>query len=595
MTLGRIPKPRTTLPFGAIVVVLIILASPIILVKSASADSYQNTLPEVVVSGTIRSLIDVESIDSVYSASVTDVTSSWNLETGLIESSALVLVYECHIGECTMGHHRVTYLGGEVDDIGLRVSDQPTIEVGTKVTLVEEWNGKTLVLVDKVDEGKSNYGLSSLRWSGEDMPINYHYNQDNVPFPNTLNVIQKSFDTWSLIPNSFLTFEYSGETTTTLGRDGQNTIIWGEIDGRSNKLGRTHWWYESENKRLLEFDMTLDVQERWTTDNSSAIIDLETVVLHEAGHALGLKHNDSSTVMKAYYSQGDISRNLGQLDVDVVKQLYSTPDYSFVTKPEGLNLVIDGTSYITPVIFNKWVPSSRHLIDAIPIVFDDNQSRYIWRTWSDGGFDRHIISVDSSDTEILAEFSMQHFVTVTSEFGSVNGAGWVDEGNLVNLSIDPIFDRGDGSREVFSRWTGDSESLSPSIELEVIAPMRIHAEWITEYLLAVNDDLGIIDGVGWYRDGDIAVISTPSLFEIVDQKTRMIFEGWEGNVEQDANPLLLTMNSPKNITARWSREHFLSIDAGRGIVDVDSKWFPEGSIVSINADTLIVEKKREAV
>ncbi|KAK4798311.1 hypothetical protein SAY86_030637 [Trapa natans] len=67
-----------------------------------------------------------------------------------------------------------------------------------------------------------------------------------------------------------------------------------------------------------------DGSEQWsTTTPTSEEIDLESVALHEIGHALGLNHStDQNAVMYAYIGQGVVKRELQQDDIDGIKSIY---------------------------------------------------------------------------------------------------------------------------------------------------------------------------------------------------------------------------------------------------------------------------------
>jgi hypothetical protein len=75
---------------------------------------------------------------------------------------------------------------------------------------------------------------------------------------------------------------------------------------------------------LLEGDMHLDGDEHWVTDTAATypLIDLQSVILHELGHVLGLGHSfDLSSVMRESYLGPD--RTLGVDDMRGIQSLYA--------------------------------------------------------------------------------------------------------------------------------------------------------------------------------------------------------------------------------------------------------------------------------
>ena len=122
--------------------------------------------------------------------------------------------------------------------------------------------------------------------------------------------------------------------------DGMNTISF--VDNMETYLGETHitekkytflWlnWY------VVEFDININPDHTWYTNisetaialtNYQGYVDLESVVLHELGHALGLDHNDTQfyngqpVVMYPYLASQTIVRALSEDDRRGIVDLY---------------------------------------------------------------------------------------------------------------------------------------------------------------------------------------------------------------------------------------------------------------------------------
>jgi hypothetical protein len=140
----------------------------------------------------------------------------------------------------------------------------------------------------------------SARWSG---PVRWKYNHANAPLSLAgdkaaiIAQLQASFDKWTT--PCAIQYVYDGETTTppnTMNNgqpDGVSVVGWGPLDPA---LGAwTYAWYAiaGTQRVLIDADVTLSV------NNVRSISDLDRLMTHEWGHALGLTHSNLDSAVMA--------------------------------------------------------------------------------------------------------------------------------------------------------------------------------------------------------------------------------------------------------------------------------------------------------
>ena len=104
------------------------------------------------------------------------------------------------------------------------------------------------------------------------------------------------------------------------------------FDGPGGTLAHT-FYPAPPNPEPIAGDMHLDDDENW---HSGANIDIYTVVLHEAGHALGLGHSDQpGAIMYPYYRFGAV---IGPDDIAGVRELYGSRE-QVAAKPATSSLL----------------------------------------------------------------------------------------------------------------------------------------------------------------------------------------------------------------------------------------------------------------
>ncbi len=152
------------------------------------------------------------------------------------------------------------------------------------------------------------------------------------------NALKRAMSTWRC--GTFVRLDTLGGTTTTnsSANDGEFVVAFNNIDGVGGTLGYAQYWYYatwnnstgSWDWRIDHFDIIIDDSENWyagTGTPPSSQHDLESVLLHELGHAIGLGHViNTSDVMHYAIAAGTTRRTLTGDNINAVnlKLIYST-------------------------------------------------------------------------------------------------------------------------------------------------------------------------------------------------------------------------------------------------------------------------------
>ena len=145
------------------------------------------------------------------------------------------------------------------------------------------------------------------------------------------------------------------------------------------------------------------------------------------------------------------------------------------------------------------------------------------------------------------------------------------QGSSHKLSVPSPQDISLGSRYVFSSWS-DGESQTHTIETPS-SPTTYIAKFKTQYALttlANPIDGGTVSpsGTTWYNSGKVVTVSAKP-------NTGCSFSGWSGDLAGKLNPISITMNAPKDVTANFSlKVTLLDPNGGEAI--------PSGSIYPVS-------------
>jgi hypothetical protein len=121
---------------------------------------------------------------------------------------------------------------------------------------------------------------------------------------------QKDFDLQGTLP--------SGQNSTP-SQDGVSVIYWMGNWGTQSpnqQANTTIYWVDN---RITEADVRINAQNFAFSDSdvtNTSNVDIQSLVLHELGHVMGLKHDDADpSVMATYLQSGNLRRTLYSTDV----------------------------------------------------------------------------------------------------------------------------------------------------------------------------------------------------------------------------------------------------------------------------------------
>ena len=167
-----------------------------------------------------------------------------------------------------------------------------------------------------------------LSWQGQ-LPIKL-YIHESVP-AEMLPSIERAINTWdkSIGKKMFEIVKIKKEGGKELAnfKDGTNTIYWfnkGEWKGDKDDQAKTVISWVGSQIKQANILINADTM-RFYSDVATGLneVDLESVILHELGHVLGLKHNDKRPgVMATYLRENSERRGILTADLDSVRCEY---------------------------------------------------------------------------------------------------------------------------------------------------------------------------------------------------------------------------------------------------------------------------------
>lgn len=270
-------------------------------------------------------------------------------------------------------------------------------------------------------------------------------------------------------------------------------------------------------------------------------------------------------------------------------------DYQF-----GLSLLSHGYRYFTETSRNpdgeQHAKVYRNLDNpnVFLIGFDE-------RTYCDG-------SGDGDYNDLVFSLQLQYYLTVVSPYDTLGGDGWYYNGSNASASLaDGVIDHGNGTRRVFTHWSGDASgtNYSKSEPIYMNQNKTAIANWKTQYYLTVQTDPTDLSPTptpssNWYDENTNVTLTAPNKSYLGSDE--YLFDYWDVDRTSQgagANPVSVHMDQPHTATAHYVQIPPLSasispttakIKIGEsvtftstvsgGVPDYSYQWYLNGSAVS---------------
>jgi hypothetical protein len=204
---------------------------------------------------------------------------------------------------------------------------------------------------------------------------------------------------------------------------------------------------------------------------------------------LYMPNSDSSHIIIEHQLRLNDYRRLNGITVDA-KWTKGVFDNILTVRTPFPNTIVkvDGFPFQTNTlgILSTTVPLGFITIEVPNEIQDSPNSKMTFTKWNNFGESNPLKLTVNSTLDLTAEYEHEYQMTVTSPYAPPNGTGWYTQGTNVSFSVPKILDLGNGTRRVFVRWRGASNSTSPNAWTIMDSGREVNAEWKTQYALSIS-------------------------------------------------------------------------------------------------------------
>ncbi len=154
----------------------------------------------------------------------------------------------------------------------------------------------------------------------------------------------------------------------------------------------------------------------------------------------------------------------------------------------------------------------------------------------------------------------------------------------VTVQIQPFVNSTQGVREEFSGWS-DGDVANPR-KITVTSNTTLQALFTKEYLLSIASNGGTTSQSTWYKPNSIVPVTAMNPSNVIVNSSRLIFDGWSGDLTSNATSVQLNMSSPISLKANWITQYYVTIMTSTGSPS-GSGWYNAGQIATVNVQSTV--------
>ncbi|MBN2413904.1 T9SS type A sorting domain-containing protein [candidate division KSB1 bacterium] len=279
-----------------------------------------------------------------------------------------------------------------------------------------------------------------------------------------------------------------------------------------------------------------------------------------AGDVLHIDFNDGD----GYTASLDVTLTTEPYEyVGTVTLIRYPRQITITTNPSGLQFIADGSTYTAPHTFT-WEQGSGHTLDVTsPQSLGVTGVQYTFASWSDGGSKLHSYTVPLGDEILTAAFNTQYQLNIISPHGNPQGGGWYNAGTGAQFSITSPESGGTGKQFVFTGWTGSGSGSYTGTQTTYTVvmnnPITETAGWKTQFRLttgvspAGSGTVTANPSGTWFDSSAVVGLSATA-------NSGFMWSKWSGDLSGTTNPVNITMNAPKNVTANFGKPVQITIN-----------------------------------